>query len=161
MTKVILILLISTFLIWYIMSEDLEYELVKAEVRNIIFAGKSRSGKSTLIEVLKDVNHSPKEMDILAGTQAASLATFTMESKQQNKNLHFNIMDTPGLYERQLDPKNERTNEVILDIIKKCIDLEITKIKKIKNNKKKQNKNKKHIKNFKQFNLKKYNNIKK
>ena len=106
---------------------DSDYELVDADTRNIIFVGRSRAGKTTSIDVLKDKDHNPQLFSIVRGTKDASVASFTMSSKKHDKDLHFNIMDTPGLFER-VETDDERTNEVILDVIKKCIDMEITRI---------------------------------
>ena len=105
-----------------------DYELVPADVRNIIFVGRSRSGKTTSIEVLKDKDHNPGDFKILRETKTASVQSFTMSSKQQNQNLHFNVMDTPGLFE-YAEKGDHRTNDVILGVIKKCIDVEITKVR--------------------------------
>ena len=46
-----------------------DYELVKADQRNIIFVGRSRSGKSTLINVLKNRDFDPEEMQVLRDTK--------------------------------------------------------------------------------------------
>lgn len=37
-------------------------------------------------------------------------------------------MDTPGLFEQTMSIKDKRTNDIIMNTIKKCIDLEVTKI---------------------------------
>eukprot|EP00485_Elphidium_margaritaceum_P020953 CAMPEP_0202715504 /NCGR_PEP_ID=MMETSP1385-20130828/90815_1 /ASSEMBLY_ACC=CAM_ASM_000861 /TAXON_ID=933848 /ORGANISM="Elphidium margaritaceum" /LENGTH=307 /DNA_ID=CAMNT_0049376785 /DNA_START=1 /DNA_END=921 /DNA_ORIENTATION=+ len=108
-------------------SQSCDYELVQADNRNIIFVGRSRAGKSTAINVLKDKDFDPGLFDILRGTRDATVQSFTMKSKAAGNNLHFNIMDTPGLFERA-EKDDRRTNEVILDVIKKCIDMEITKL---------------------------------
>lgn len=106
-----------------------EYTLVEADVRNIIFVGRSRVGKTTLISVLKDKDHSPKKVtQIVHGTVNTELRAFTMSSKIDNMNLHFNIMDTPGLFEYSMSLDDKRSNEIIMDTITKCIDLEITKV---------------------------------
>lgn len=119
-------LLLITF-VYICNAQHCDYELVEADVRNIIFVGRSRSGKTTSIEVLKDKDHDPGLFTVLRDTRDASVQSFTMNSKKYDRNLHFNIMDTPGLFERA-SKDDRRTNEVILDVIKKCIDMEITKI---------------------------------
>ena len=111
----------------FFQSEDCDYELVDADTRNIIFVGRSRAGKSTTINVLKDKDHNPALFDMLRGTKSASVSSFTMSSKSLDNKLHFNVMDTPGLFET-VRTDDRRTNEVILGVIKKCIDMEITKI---------------------------------
>mmetsp|Transcript_8594 Transcript_8594/g.14132 ORF Transcript_8594/g.14132 Transcript_8594/m.14132 type:complete len:354 (+) Transcript_8594:63-1124(+) len=112
---------------WWSSNTGDDFELVEADVRNIIFVGRSRAGKSTIIEVLKNKNYEPPLFEVLRGTKVASLDSFTMNSESLNKNIHFNIMDTPGVFERT-EGDDRRTNEVIVDLILKCIDMEITKI---------------------------------
>ena len=105
-----------------------DYELVTADTRNILFVGRSRTGKSTLIKVLQDKNYSPPLVDLMRGTVDVEVTSFTMRSDKYDNNLHFNILDTPGLFEVTSSLDDRRTNEVILDLIKKCVDREITKI---------------------------------
>jgi len=122
-----LLLLLSAFAYCHSQDTDCDYVLEKADVRNVIFVGRSRSGKTTSIEVLKDKNHSPKDFTVLRDTLDVGVQSFTMNSAKLHRNLNFNIMDTPGLFERAAKD-DRRTNEVIVDVIKKCIDMEITKI---------------------------------
>eukprot|EP01084_Bolivina_argentea_P172446 298711_1 len=130
---------IKSSLIWLLFSiislcsaEENDYKLVRAETRNVIFVGRSRAGKTALIDVLKNKDYHPPLFTIVRGTEEVTLESFTMRVKgsEQYKNfqLQLNIMDTPGLFERTIDINDQRTNEIILDTIKKCIELEITKI---------------------------------
>lgn len=128
LTATMILFVIAAFFFYFCKSENCDYELVAADVRNIIFVGKGRVGKSTLIQVLKNKDHDPGLFDIVRGTKYATVESFTMRSDKLNNNLHFNIMDTPGLFERTVSLDDKRTNDVILDVIKKCIDMEITKI---------------------------------
>ena len=104
-----------------------DYKLVPADNRNIIFVGKSRAGKSTLIEVLKNKDHNPAKRKMLSETKRATMESFHMKSSDA-QDLHFNIMDTPGLFEVSNSLEDKRTNEVILELIKACIDMEVTKV---------------------------------
>eukprot|EP01084_Bolivina_argentea_P172445 298710_1 len=127
----IVIVVIAIVIVWLYgrdQSHQTDYKLVNAEVRNIIFVGRGRTGKTTLINVLKDRDYNPPPTTVVRDTINASFQSFTIKSKKLNTNLHINIMDTPGLFERSIDINDQRTNEIILDTIKKCIDMEITKI---------------------------------
>ena len=108
------------------LSVHCDYTLVPADNRNIIFVGKSRAGKTTLIEVLKNKDHNPKKRKLLSETKRASMESFHMKSSDA-QDLHFNVMDTPGLFEVANSLEDKRTNEVIVELIKACIDMEVTK----------------------------------
>ena len=111
-------------------SDDLvDYQLVEAvETRNIMFVGRARAGKSTIIKVLQDKDYSPALGRVLRGRIQAEVSSFTMNSEKYSTNIHFNVLDTPQLFELTTSINYRRTNETILDVIKKCVDREITKI---------------------------------
>eukprot|EP01084_Bolivina_argentea_P172447 298717_1 len=105
-----------------------DYKLVKTNTRNIILVGKSRSGKSTIIEVLKNPKHNPEDFKILRGTVKARINSFTLSNSRNKKRMHLNIMDTPGLFERSSTINTTRSNEIITKMVLKCVDMELTKI---------------------------------
>lgn len=113
--------LLLTYSFWCCQTQENGYELVDTDTRNIIFVGRSRAGKSTAIEVLKDKSYDPGPFTLLRGTTDPSISSFTVNSKKYGRNLHLKIMDTPGLFERAAKD-DQRTNEVILDVIRQCID---------------------------------------
>jgi len=107
---------------------DPNYLLLEAETRNIIFVGKSRSGKTTIVNTLKDVCHVAADMSFLRGTMHPQLQSFIIQSGKKIYNV--NIMDTPGLFERTYNPieDKKRVHEETLHIINKCVDSDLTKI---------------------------------
>jgi len=107
--------------------------LKQAETRNIIFLGRTRSGKSTALGVLKDPFEFTKQCSLFSQTKDPFLFSFTMEFNPEGKegvNYNINIMDTPGLFERRSSKETDdaRNNEMIKSIIFKCLEFEITKI---------------------------------
>jgi len=107
--------------------------LKKAETRNVIFLGRTRSGKSTALGVLKDPFEFTKQCSLFSQTKDPFLFSFTMEYNPdagvEGTNYNINIMDTPGLFERKTAKESDaRNNEMIKSIIFKCLEFEITKI---------------------------------
>jgi len=127
-------------------------KLKNAINRNIIFLGRTRTGKSTALKVLKDAIHIASPVSMFSDTVNPNLYSFTVESSLlpakppttitpsspgQNQtpvpteiNYNINIIDTPGLFEVKSKDANVdlRDNEVIKKMILKCMEYEITKI---------------------------------
>jgi len=121
------VLFLITMLLCLISVEsNCNYKLRPSNTRNIIFVGKSRSGKSTTIEVLKNESYWAPDMTIYRSTDRATVENFIVEDGNTFYNM--NIMDTPGLFEIAADEKDEKPNEQIVSLIGKCIEMEFTKI---------------------------------
>lgn len=109
-----------------------EYEFVETETRNCLLCGRTRSGKTTTMGVLKDPCYSPKGNNIFSETQNPKFQSFSINNRAETAVQKFtiNIIDSPGLFEvkdmHSIDA--ERTNEVIAQTIAKCLENEITNI---------------------------------
>jgi len=105
--------------------------LKEAMNRNIIFVGKTRSGKSTCLSVLKSPFTFVKLSSLFSETVEAQINHFTVEMGlgQGKDALNFNIsiIDTPGLFEVR-DFGTSRDNEALEEVVLKCMNAEITKI---------------------------------
>lgn len=109
-----------------------EFEFVETETRNILLCGRTRSGKTTTMGILKDPCFSPQGCSIFSETHNPKFQTFAINNKAETvvQKFTINIIDTPGLFEVK-DKDNidtERTNEVIAQTITKCLENEITNI---------------------------------
>jgi len=105
--------------------------LQPAEQRNVIFLGRTRSGKSTTLRMLKDPFNFAQAISLFSETKDPALYSFTMSYTNEQKeviNYNINIIDTPGLFERVVDRSKERNNEMIKSTISKCLEFEITKV---------------------------------
>jgi len=113
-------------------SKQSNIVLKDAMTRNIIFLGRTRSGKSQTLKTLKDPFRFNTELSLFSETTVPSLHSFTMEYSpgptQSPVNYNFNIMDTPGLFEQSVEMSQARNNELIKSTITKCLEFEITKI---------------------------------
>jgi len=119
----------------YITKTQNENHIVLKEAmnRNIIFVGKTRSGKSTALSVLKNPFTFVQLGSIFSETIDASINHFTVEVEGANKtktNFNISIIDTPGLFE-VVNIGTARDEEALEELILKCMNAEITKIHRI------------------------------
>lgn len=80
---------------------------------NVLMVGRSRSGKSTAVEVLRDAGFLAGPMSIYAQTKEPAL----------HKLSTINLLDTPGVDEFSLLPQTQRSNQEITQSIKQSVKL--------------------------------------
>lgn len=109
-----------------------EYKLEQTITRNVIIVGRTRSGKSTFVEVMKDVAFQPPQMSIFSQTRDPAFRSFSIGIDQNDgsipRKFTINVVDTPGLFEVKEIGDEAQTNEAILNTIKECLKNEITKV---------------------------------
>jgi len=111
------------------MSEN-NIALKEASNRNVIFVGKTRSGKSTALSVLKNPFHFVHLSSIFSETIDANINHFTVEVEgdgSEKHNFNVSIIDTPGLFE-VVDRGTARDQQALENLILRCMKSEITKI---------------------------------
>eukprot|EP00300_Choanocystis_sp_HF-7_P000605 c10504_g1_i1.p1 GENE.c10504_g1_i1~~c10504_g1_i1.p1 ORF type:complete len:377 (+),score=25.65 c10504_g1_i1:56-1186(+) len=110
--------------------EKNEYQFIEVKTRNVLLVGRTRSGKSTTMGVLKDPCYVPKTDTIFSETVEPTFRSFSLHSEAEHltRDITLNIVDTPGLFEiKDLSAKeDERTNEAIAQTISRCLEHEIT-----------------------------------
>merc|ERR1712137_1031336 len=109
-----------------------EHVLINSEHRNVLMVGRTRSGKSTTLEVLKDPCYTPPNDTIFSETVDSKCWSFALKRRSQDGrtvDYSLNLIDTPGLFEvKGGQSGEERTNEVIKNTISQCLENEITHI---------------------------------
>ncbi len=107
-----------------------EYKMIQTQNRNVLCAGKSRSGKTTTICTIKNPCYTPDADSIFSGTYNCKYQTFAIKNQKQDKVSEYtlHIVDTPGTFEIKAssDKDTARSNDIIEDIIGKCLENEIT-----------------------------------
>jgi len=105
---------------------------VATETRNVLLCGRTRSGKTTVMNVLKDPCHSPTNRSIFSETQNPRFQSFSINNRADAEVQKFtiHIIDSPGLFEvKDKDSmEQKRPNEVIASTIATCLENEITNI---------------------------------
>jgi len=94
--------------------------------RNILFLGRTRVGKSSIIQILKNPSAISMPLSIYRGTVNAELSNYVFDYDAEKTKININIFDTPGLFEKSIDGV-KRTTEKLLEVIKECVEKEITK----------------------------------
>lgn len=108
---------------------DTPFELTT--VRNIVLAGVTRSGKTTLLKVLQNPGFvDTKAPSMVSGTVNAQLHTFAAK-KQDGTFVSINMVDTPGMFEITGADKAARDNAQITSVIMDCLQNELTKIHRV------------------------------
>jgi hypothetical protein len=90
---------------------------------NILIIGRTRTGKSTIKSLLVNPTTVPNDLTLKSGTKDPQFQAFHL----QDKDSVLNVIDTPGLFERSNNEIDIRDNETILNTIKMCANMEITK----------------------------------
>jgi len=104
-----------------------DFKFRPTETRNVLFLGKSRSGKTTVIRTLEGVENAIKPLSIFSDTENVHFRSFSLQG-QNDLDYTFNIIDTPGLFQVKRAEQKARTNKELLDMISECLKNEITKL---------------------------------
>jgi len=108
--------------------EHNKYSLEETKTRNVLIVGRTRSGKSTAVGVLKDPCYEPKDMSIFSDTVDPKFQSFSLDNTETQTKYTMNIIDTPGLKEVKQMGIEARSDAAIINTINYCLKNEITKI---------------------------------
>jgi hypothetical protein len=100
-----------------------KHKVSRANHKNIMLIGRTRTGKSTIRALLVDPTKVPEELTLKSDTKDPLFESF---HASDNK-MVLNIIDTPGLFERGTNEIDIRDNDTILRTISFCVNMEITK----------------------------------
>lgn len=100
-----------------------KYHVTRAEQRNIMLIGRTRTGKSTIKSLLVNPTVVPSDLTLKSDTRDPVFESFHINEN----NMVLNIIDTPGLFEHGNTEVDVRDNQVIMRTIEICANREITK----------------------------------
>ena len=102
---------------------DGQYHITRAEQRNIMLIGRTRTGKSTIKMLLVDPTTVPSDLTLKSDTRDPVFESFHI-----NENgMILNVIDTPGLFEHSNSEVDMRDNQMIMRTIEICANRELTK----------------------------------
>ncbi|CAF3324976.1 unnamed protein product [Rotaria socialis] len=104
-------------------ATDGKFHVTRAEPRNIMLIGRTRTGKSTIKSLLVDPTVVPTDLTLKSDSRDPLFETFHVSDNR----IVLNIIDTPGLFEHGDDEMSIRDNDAILNTIEVCVNREITK----------------------------------
>jgi len=105
-----------------------KYSLEETKTRNVLIVGRTRSGKSTAVGILKDPCFEPKQMSIFSDTVEPKFQSFSLDNTLTQVKYTVNVIDTPGLKEVKQMGIEARSDATIIETINYCLKNEITKI---------------------------------
>jgi len=101
-------------------------KLINTNRFNYIFVGRTRVGKTTTLKTLINPFYVTQDLNIFSETMSPTLESFSVSYENHAYSLSF--IDTPGLFEVAKQGMVARDNGIIIDLIAKCISMEIIKI---------------------------------
>lgn len=107
-------------------ASEVQTRLVQTNIVNIVLVGRTRGGKSSFKEMLKDPRQPPKPMTLYSETRDSTMSSFCVSINDQMFTL--NIIDTPGLFEKVPHDGTVRTAQQILKTVSTLVCTEVTKI---------------------------------
>ena len=104
-------------------TQDVTYG--PCEERTIMLLGRTRTGKSTIAEVLRSTLYKSKRLNIYSETREATIKHFFTTDKNSKKSYLFTIIDTPGFFDLTTEKSSRLYNRNITEQIKSCLDFNI------------------------------------
>ncbi|CAF1615880.1 unnamed protein product, partial [Didymodactylos carnosus] len=96
--------------IYRVSEEHDEYKFQKYISRNIVTLGRTRSGKTTMANVIQNVAYVPPEVQLCSDTRrSVEVRSLILSSMHSMYNI--NIIDTPGFYQRVRELVMPLTND--------------------------------------------------
>jgi len=104
-------------------------DLVRADIRNVLFCGATRSGKTNCFKILQDPCHCPENQTIFSETRGTNFKSFSLKDNKEKTvhNFVLSLIDSPGAFEEQPSEAEfkVRTNEKIGELIVECLKHEV------------------------------------
>jgi GTP-binding protein EngB required for normal cell division len=95
--------------------------------RNIILIGRTRTGKSTISEVINNVMSVAKTNELYSQTRTIQFKTISTEARD-NIWYFFNFIDLPGFFDIASNGRQRLTNDNITTYLQDCMSKNITNI---------------------------------
>lgn len=99
----------------------------KSDDRNIILIGRSRTGKTTIANVISDITYVSKAHELYSQTQTVQFKTISTDTKGDLW-YFFNFIDVPGFFDISNNGKEKLTNDKINSYLRECMAKNITNI---------------------------------
>jgi len=108
------------------LKELQDYSVHKIEIRNVMFVGRSRCGKSTVVQQLVTNDYIAPNRSLFADHRTTESHSICLKAK--NTIIAFNILDTPGFCDVGDSEGTVLADELVCDIITESLFKELRKI---------------------------------
>ncbi|CAF1188766.1 unnamed protein product [Rotaria sp. Silwood1] len=103
-----------------------KYPFRQTITHNLLLMGKTRTGKTTVANVLADPCYVPPDAKLHSETREVSVHPVAATMIRENIVYCFNVVDTPGLYDKVTKSGTPMTNDRIKAAIDECIKKDVT-----------------------------------
>lgn len=109
-------------------DENNKYLMRHTRAYNLLFMGKTRTGKTTIAKVLENPCYIPPDAKIYSETKQVSVHSISTTLPNSNEIYSFNIIDTPGMFDKVKQQSRTIKNDKIKRTIDKCLEQDVTNI---------------------------------
>ena len=109
-------------------DEQNKYPFRRTTTYNLLLMGKTRTGKTTVAKVLENPCYVPPDARLHSETKQVTIHPVATTNIDDQRIFCFNIIDTPGMFDRVKKESKSLTNEKIKAAIDKCINDDVTNI---------------------------------
>lgn len=103
------------------------FQFSKCADRNIVLIGRTRTGKSTISEVIHDVTYTSPVHELYSQTKDIEIKSISTE-KREDMWYYFNFIDLPGFFDMAASGRQRMTNRQVSIYFQECITKNITNI---------------------------------
>jgi len=104
------------------------FTVTPVEIRNIVVVGRSRCGKTSFVQLLKNPNHVAEVASLFANTRETTGTAICLYSNTIQKAFTLNIIDTPGFCDVGDLQEKKMSNDIICDLITESIFKDLRKL---------------------------------
>ena len=104
------------------------FQFRRCDNRNIILVGRSRTGKTTIANVVEDSLYVTSEPSLYSETRKPVFHQISTYDANDECFYFFNFVDIPGLYDQAARASEQLSTDAILSFINDCLKMEITNI---------------------------------
>ncbi|CAM2696692.1 unnamed protein product [Rotaria socialis] len=102
-------------------NENNKYLIRHTIIHNLLLMGKTGTGKTTISKVIENPCYVPPNANIYSGTKQISIHSVSTTLNNSNDIFLFNIIDTPGMFDKVKKQNKLVINDKIKRTIDKCI----------------------------------------
>lgn len=109
-------------------KENNLYQFTDCDNRNIILFGRARTGKTTIVNVIKDATYVAKEPQLYAETRKPEFHSVSTYDTDNNKYYYFNFIDIPGFFDVTTSRSEQLSRKQICGFVDSCATMGVSNI---------------------------------